>query len=90
MTSKSYGLLFNDGSSEIKIKGLHIDFLTFQNLKKKFYANETLIIDTFAISNKQFHLFQKIKNLEVLQTNSYSKRIFSIDKKSTYPLKLKI
>ncbi len=89
ISPKTYGLMYND-KEEIKIKGVTTPEIDFKNLKKKFYENssisfsEQLIFSKYDFNLKQLYIEKNIS------LSAYDKRIFSKNKKETFPIKKNI
>lgn len=86
ISSKFYGCK-NKNKSFIKIKGLHKKDLNFDDIKEKFYKNDTNLFfkDELQFNKKEFYLKQKYIE-KTIGLNMYNKRIFDNNKKNTSPL----
>jgi hypothetical protein len=84
ISPKSYGL---KGKNEIiKIKGVGIKKLSFNDLKNKFYNNENILFENqLMFAHNNFELNQKYITKNISLSN-YDKRIFINNKKKTIPL----
>lgn len=86
---KTYSLLEFNNEYDLKIKGItQKEKISFSDFKNIFYKSENIKYkDQLIFSKKKFILENLLieKNINFL---NYDKRIFSIDKKETYPLKI--
>lgn len=86
ISPKTYGLKKNE-QYEIKIKGINKKNITFNELKNSFYSDKEISFLDQKIFNKSNFFLEK-KNIEKkISLSKYDKRLFSKDKKYTYPLK---
>ena len=73
----------------LKLKGINHSSYSFDDIKSRFYNNENML--TFKnqqyYERKNLELFYKVMNKNV-SINAYDKRVFSKDKKSTFPVKI--
>lgn len=84
---KTYALLYHDDTQNIKIKGFRAKEIDFFDFKKKYYDEESIYQKINIIEKSNFSLkYEEI--VKLLNLNFYDKRNFSIDKKSTSPIKL--
>ena len=86
ISPKSYAYTTNDFEI-VKIKGFNNKSIKYDEIKEKFYKNEEFIMinDEFKLYKKNMELKKQMESKK-LNLNYYDKRIFSKDKKSTYPL----
>lgn len=83
---KTYAL--KNIKSHIKIKGVTFKNISFEELKLNFYNEKKIIFtDQLNIKKYNFELKQTYINKEI-NLNSYDKRIFINNKKSTLPLRI--
>ena len=82
---KTYGLIMEDGREIIKMKGVRVGDVKFNDLKKKFYDG----MDFFDVPSS--NIFTKDLNSSILffkkriRLQKYNKRRWSKDQKYTYP-----
>jgi hypothetical protein len=72
----------------VKIKGFNNKSIKYGEISEKFYNNEEFITinDEFKLYKKDM-ILKKQTESKKLSLNYYDKRIFSKNKKNTYPLK---
>lgn len=83
---KSYGILYNDDSEIIKIKGYNQKNIKFKDLKKQFYTNKDIIIDNYTYIEKNSLTLRELKTKKIISLDKYDKRKFENNKKNTSPL----
>ena len=74
---------------ELKLKGVNKNFYTFEQIKTKFYDNETSkieFIEQLSFFRGDFEIFEKWNNKKI-NISEYNKRIFLKGKKETEPVK---
>jgi hypothetical protein len=83
IASKFY---FLKGES-IKLKGVNRNNYTYEEIKNKFYSNETKLIfgEQLSFPKTNFVIYENIKD-KCINVSEYDKRIYSEDKKNTTPL----
>jgi hypothetical protein len=87
VSPKTYAL--KSENEEIKIKGISLKNISFYEFKNNFY-NETSVIFKDQLNIKKLNFTLKQKYIEKkINLNAYDKRIFSEDKKTTFPLNIK-
>jgi hypothetical protein len=86
ISSKSYALKFKDNTEIIKIKGINTIDINYNELKEKFFNNESFFkLNNNQFSKKNFSLENIIISKEINLQN-YDKRIFISKKFDTKPL----
>ena len=83
---KTYAILFKNGNSFVKIKGVQRNYITFEEFKDSFYFKKNLVVDNLMqIKNTKFKVeYMNItKNIDLV---AYDKRKFSDNLKETTPL----
>jgi hypothetical protein len=83
---KTYGVVLGDGEEVVKIKGVNTDLVSYNRLKEAFYnKNEYVVTSTsfFNLDGIRLNQFVQDKNIKM---QSYDKRIWSEDLKSTGPV----
>ncbi len=85
VTSKTYALKLNS-EEEIKIKGINLKEISFNDIKEKFYNETDIIFNNQLIFNrKNFDLKQSYMSKKIV-INQYDKRKFIENKKNTIPI----
>mgnify|MGYP003524951123 FL=1 len=83
---KCYALLGEE--ADIKIKGIRTTYKNFEDFKNKFYTGSGILFkNELQINKKNMQLTQKYIEKNINLAN-YTKRIFDIDKKNTFPIKV--
>jgi DNA polymerase elongation subunit (family B) len=86
ISSKSYALKFYDDTELIKIKGINIKEIKFDELKYQFLSNNTSItLKNSQFSKKNFSLEHSISS-KIINLQNYNKRIFINNKTDTIPI----
>jgi hypothetical protein len=74
ISPKTYGVILKDGLEVIKIKGINIPNINFNELKSAFYDGDNCIIaGAYSLKKKDLHISQIIQNKEI-SLNRYNKR----------------
>ena len=86
MSPKSYAYITNE-EEIVKIKGFNNKYIKFNTIKENFYKNEKFINveEEFRLYKKNLILKKQIESKK-LDIQNYDKRIFSENKKETFPL----
>lgn len=81
---KSYALRY-DWGEVVRIKGVDVPDLKFEDIKKAFYMDETLSLRKSSASREGLS-YSFISEEVLIKLNAYNKRKFSSDKRYTTPL----
>lgn len=87
ISPKVYGVVREDGTEIIKIKGYNQKKINFKELKKKFYNNQNIIIEDFTYFSLKNFNYKQTSITKTFNLNSLDKRKFSKDKLTTTPYK---
>ncbi len=83
---KTYGILFENGNSLVKIKGVRRDYISFKDFKTSFYDNISIKVDNVQqIKNINFKIKKNNVN-QIINLLAYDKRKFINNFKNTIPL----
>lgn len=85
ISPKTYGVVLKDGSELIKIKGVNMSGVSFNQLKNTFYnGNDFILAGAYSIIKKDLYVSQIFQNKEI-RLNNYSKRMWLPGFKKTTP-----
>lgn len=83
---KSYALKKYNNEEIIKIKGISFKEINFDEFKEKFYQEKEIDFSYQKIQTKKSFILNQKNTSKKINFGKYDKRIFSNDKKSTFPL----
>jgi hypothetical protein len=84
ISPKTYGL--QSKKEEIRIKGIRVGDLCFNNLKSDFYAGADILFNNQLFLKKSDFNLKQLYVDKKINVSNYNKRIFSANKKTTGPI----